>query len=108
MDDPDAPAGTWDHWIVYDIPVSVTSLAENAGASGSGNLPSGASHGTNSWNNIYYQGPCPPSGTHRYFFKLYSLSVAQLNPAGTSKAEIEAAMAGKILDQVEIMGTYAQ
>lgn len=112
MDDPDAPGGTWDHWIVYDIPASITSLPENTGASGDGNLPLGARHGTNSWNdnNTYYRGPCPPlgTGTHRYFFKLYSLSVEQLNPAGTSKAEIEVAMAGKILDQVEIMGTYAR
>ena len=105
MDDPDAPGGTWDHWIVYNIPASITSLSEDAGASGGGNLPSEAIHGTNSWNNTYYQGPCPPSGTHRYFFKLYSLSVSQLTPSGTSKAEIEAAMAGNILGQTELMGT---
>ncbi len=106
MDDPDAPGGTWDHWIVYDIPASITSISENTGVSGGGNLPSGAIHGTNSWNNTYYQGPCPPSGTHRYFFKLYSLSVSQLNPSGTSKAEIEAAMAGNILSKTELIGTY--
>ena len=105
MDDPDAPGGTWDHWIVYNIPASITSLSENAGASGGGSLPSQAIHGTNSWNNTYYQGPCPPSDTHRYFFKLYSLSVSQLNPSATSKAEIEAAMAGNILGQTELMGT---
>lgn len=106
MDDPDAPGGTWDHWTVYDIPAGTTSLAENAGASGSGGLPSGAVHGTNSWGHNYYQGPAPPSGTHRYYFKLYALSVSQLNPSGTSKAAIEAAMAGKILGQTQLMGTY--
>ena len=106
MDDPDAPGGTWDHWIVYDIPAGTTSLAENAGASGGGSLPSGAVHGSNSWGNNYYQGPAPPSGTHRYYFKLYALSVSQLNPSGTTKAAIEAAMAGKILGQTQLMGTY--
>jgi len=106
MDDPDAPGGTWDHWIVYDIPAGTTSLAEDAGASGDGGLPSGAEHGTNSWGNDYYQGPAPPSGTHRYYFKLYALSVSQLNPSGTNKTAIEAAMTGKILGQTELMGTY--
>jgi Raf kinase inhibitor-like YbhB/YbcL family protein len=106
MDDPDAPGGTWDHWIIYNISAGTTSLAENAGASGDGGLPSGAEHGTNSWGNQYYQGPSPPSGTHRYYFKLYALSVSQLNPSGTTKAAIEAAMAGKIMGQTELMGTY--
>jgi hypothetical protein len=110
VDDPDAPGGTWDHWIVYDIPSTTNSLAEGAGAIGSGNLPVGAKHGTNSWGNSYYQGPSPPVGTgvHRYYFKLYALSIAQLNPVGTSKAAIEAAMAGKILDQAELKGTYTR
>ena len=106
MDDPDAPGGTWDHWIIYNIPAGTTSLAENAGAFGDGDLPSGAVHGTNSWGNNYYQGPSPPSGTHRYYIKLYALSVSQLNPSGTNKAAIEAAMQGKILKQTQLMGTY--
>jgi Raf kinase inhibitor-like YbhB/YbcL family protein len=106
MDDPDAEDDTWDHWIIYDIPAETTSLAENAGAFGDGGLPSGASHGTNSWSSNYYQGPAPPSGTHRYYFKLYALSVSQLNPSGTDKAAIEAAMDGLILDQAELMGSY--
>ena len=106
MDDPDAPDYTWDHWIIYNIPAGTTSLAENAGASGDGGLPSGAEHGTNSWEYKYYQGPSPPSGTHRYYFKLYALSVSQLNPSGTTKAAIEAAMAGNIMGQTELMGTY--
>ena len=108
MDDPDAPGGTWDHWIVYDIPPSTTSLEEAAGALGSSSLPAGAKHGANSWSNNYYQGPSPPagSGTHRYYFKLYALSVSQLNPANTSKVAIEAAMAGKIVSQAELMGIY--
>jgi Raf kinase inhibitor-like YbhB/YbcL family protein len=106
MDDPDAPRGTWDHWIVYDIPAGTTSLAENSGASGGAGLPLGAKHGINSWGNNYYQGPSPPSGTHRYYFKLYALSVSELNPSGITRAAIEAAMSDKILGQVELMGTY--
>jgi Raf kinase inhibitor-like YbhB/YbcL family protein len=111
MDDPDAVpvAGfVWDHWIVYDMPAAATALDENAGTSGESNLPTGAKHGTNSWGNLYYQGPAPPSGTHRYYFKMYALNVAELNPAGTTKADIEQAMDGKILGQTTLMGTYSR
>ena len=110
MDDPDAPGGTWDHWIVYDIPASTTTLSENAGAQGGAGLPAGSQHGMNSNSKDNYQGPGPPKGTgvHRYFFKLFALSVDQLNPAGTSRAEIEAAMSGKILGYTEFMGTYTR
>jgi Raf kinase inhibitor-like YbhB/YbcL family protein len=106
MDDPDAPEGTWDHWIVYDIPAGTASLPANAGASGGSNLPQGAKHGINSWSNNYYQGPSLPSGTHRYYFKLYALSVSELNPSGLTRADIEAAMSDKILGQADLMGTY--
>ena len=108
MDDPDTPGGTWDHWIVYDIPAAVSALAVNAGAPGGEQLPAGARQGTNSWNNSHYQGPCPPGGTHRYFFKLYAVNVASLNLAGTSKGAVEVAMAGKIVGQVVLMGTYTR
>lgn len=106
MDDSDAPGGTWDHWIVYDIPAGTGSLVETAGASGSTNLPPGAKHAINSWGNNFYQGPSPPSGTHRYYFKLYALSVSELNPSNLSRAAIEAAMSSGILRQAELMATY--
>jgi len=106
MDDPDAAGGTWNHWLVYDIPAANTSLAEDAGVLGGTNLPPGAKHGINSWGNNYYQGPSPPSGTHRYYFKLYALSVSELNPSGLTRAAIEAAMSDKTLGQAELMGTY--
>jgi len=112
MDDPDAPGGTWDHWIIYDIPAAITSFDENAGAEGDANLPSGAKHGTNSWttDNSYYRGPSPPegTGTHHYYFRLYALSVSELNPADTGKAGVEAAMEGRKLDQTEFIGTYTR
>lgn len=110
IDDPDAiPVAekVWDHWIVYDIPASTASLDENAGAEGDGNLPAGAKHGANSWENAYYQGPSPPRGTvHRYYFRLYALDIPELNPAGSAKADIETAMKGHILGATEFMGTY--
>ncbi len=110
MDDPDAipVAGkVWDHWILYDIPALTTSLDENAGVEGDGNLPAGVKQGENSWGNAYYQGPAPPQGTtHHYYFKLYALDTAELNPAGLGKADMEAAMKGHILGETEFMGTY--
>ncbi|MFH1489678.1 MAG: YbhB/YbcL family Raf kinase inhibitor-like protein [Pseudomonadota bacterium] len=115
MDDADAipVAGyTWDHWILYDIPTSTTALPENAGASGSGNLPSGAKHGINSWttNNQYYRGPCPPqgSGVHRYYFVVYALDIETLTPVDTKKDGIDAAMRGHILGKAELVGTYVR
>ncbi|QTA85446.1 YbhB/YbcL family Raf kinase inhibitor-like protein [Desulfonema magnum] len=113
VDDPDAVSvagSVWNHWIVYDIPAEISSLSEDAGASGGDSLPNGAKHGANSWetDNEYYKGPCPPSGTHYYEFKLYALDVQQLNPAGTSKDEITEAMEGHILGQAEFTGAYSR
>jgi hypothetical protein len=101
VDDPDAPAGTWVHWVVYNIPSSTTSLQENADTS---NL----SVGKNSSGNMHYDGPCPPSGTHRYFFKLYALdSQLSLSP-GASKEQLLNSMKGHILAQGELMGTFSK
>ncbi len=101
VDDPDAPAGTWVHWVVYNIPSSTTSLQENADTS---NL----SVGKNSSGNMRYDGPCPPSGTHRYFFKLYALdSQLSLSP-GASKEQLLNSMKGHILAQGELMGTFSK
>jgi Raf kinase inhibitor-like YbhB/YbcL family protein len=100
MDDPDAPRGTWVHWVIVDLPPTATSLPEG------GSLPSGARAGTNSWNRTGYGGPCPPSGRHRYFFKLYALDTALGQLAKPTKEQLESAMQGHILAQAELMGTY--
>ena len=103
MDDPDAPMGTWVHWIMFDIPSDVNDLNQDI------NLQSkNAKFGKNSWNKDEYGGPCPPSGTHRYFFKLYALD-AKLNlPQGSTKSQLEQAMAGHILDQAVLMGKFSK
>lgn len=109
IDDPDAipVAGfIWDHWIVYDIPSSISSLAEDAGKIGDANLPAGAKHGKNSSDRLCYDGPCPPPGTHRYYFKLYALDIETINPTNTKKEGIDAGMRGHILGETVLMGTY--
>lgn len=103
MDDPDAPAGTWDHWILFNIPSDIHMLPENVN-----NLPSGTKKGSNSWHRNNYGGPCPPSGIHRYFFKLYALDVLLNLSEGATKQEIENAMQKHILATAELMGKYQQ
>lgn len=99
MDDPDAPSGTWVHWVVWNIPAHTREIPEYG-------LPLSANQGRNSWKRTGYGGPCPPSGTHRYFFRLYALdSLLQLSPS-TTKADLEQDMQGHILAQGELMGTY--
>lgn len=98
VDDPDAPAGTWDHWIVFNIPPTTKNIPK-------GNDPEGTS-GKNSWGKTGYGGPCPPSGTHRYFFKLYALDTLLDLPEGSSKSEIESAMKGHVLEEAQLMGKY--
>ena len=103
-DDPDAPMGTWDHWLLFNIPASVTELQE--GVPAQAELPNGARHGKNSWGRKDYGGPCPPGGTHRYFFKFYALdTLLDLKP-GASKRELLNAMQGHILAQTELMGKF--
>jgi Raf kinase inhibitor-like YbhB/YbcL family protein len=103
-DDPDAPMGTWDHWLLFNIPASVTELQE--GVPAQAELPNGARHGKNSWGRMDYGGPCPPGGTHRYFFKFYALdTLLDLEP-GVSKKELMNAMQGHILDQTQLMGKF--
>ena len=99
VDDPDAPGGTWDHWVVFDIPVTA-SIPEDVGATGTGGL--------NSWQRTGYGGPCPPSGTHRYFFTVLALD-AELDLAeGATKVEVLAAAEGHVLGEAVLMGTYAR
>ena len=98
MDDPDAPVGTWDHWIVFNIPPTTKQIPQDTEPNGLG--------GKNSWGKTGYGGPCPPSGTHRYFFKLYALDTKLNLPEGSTKKQIEAAMQGHILAKAELIGTY--
>lgn len=103
-DDPDAPMGTWVHWVVYNIPPDVTSLAENVLPSET--LAHGAMHGTTDFGRIGYGGPAPPSGTHRYFFKVYALDTMLDLPAGATKSQVEQAMNGHVLAEGRLMGKY--
>ena len=105
-DDPDAPAGTWVHWVCYDIPASVDSLRENI--AGTDSLPGSGKQGVNDFRETGYGGPCPPAGTHRYFFKIYALDAMLGVPPGKSKKEIERAMKGHVLARGELIGTYAK
>jgi Raf kinase inhibitor-like YbhB/YbcL family protein len=102
MDDPDAPVGTWDHWLLFNLPADSRSLLEQAGT------PSGSVAGKNSWGRREYGGPCPPRGTHRYFFKLFALDTRLDPSAGTNKAQLRQPMTGHILAQAELMGTYTR
>jgi len=105
-DDPDAPMGTWVHWVIYDLPANTAELPE--GVPKQEQAASGA-QGKNSSGKIGYGGPCPPPGKpHRYFFKLYALdSKLNLKP-GARKPEVEAAMKGHVLAQAELMGKYGR
>jgi len=104
-DDPDAPAGTWTHWVLYDLPPQITVVPE--GMSKVDEVPSGGRQGRNDFRKIGYGGPCPPPGKpHRYFFKIYAVDrMLNLKP-GSSKQEVEQAMQNHILGQAELMGKY--
>jgi Raf kinase inhibitor-like YbhB/YbcL family protein len=101
--DPAAPATTWVHWVLYDIPAGTASLAAGISAA---TLPAGTREGINDWRRTGYGGPCPPVGTHRYFHKLYALDVVLPDLHRPTKARLEAAMSGHILGRAEIVGTY--
>jgi Raf kinase inhibitor-like YbhB/YbcL family protein len=105
-DDPDAPGGTWVHWVLFNLPPDQHSLP--AGIPTEGVLAGGGLQGANSAGRLGYTGPCPPSGIHRYFFKLYALDTELALTAGASKAELLGAMEGHVLAQAEIIGTYAR
>jgi Raf kinase inhibitor-like YbhB/YbcL family protein len=96
VDDPDAPMGTWVHWVVFDIPV-ISKIEENSAP---------AKQGVNNTGGRNYHGPCPPSGTHRYFFKIYALDTVLNLKEGISKGQLEKAMQGHILDSAELIGLY--
>jgi Raf kinase inhibitor-like YbhB/YbcL family protein len=105
-DDPDAPMGTWVHWVAWNIPPNARGLEE--GVPKRDSLPNGMKQGTTDFRSIGYGGPCPPSGTHRYFFKLYALDISLNLPPSTTKKDLEKALQGHLLQQVELMGKYAR
>ena len=105
-DDPDAPVGTWVHWVLYNLPASTLSLPEAVPSDA--DLPDGGRHGQNSWGRPGYGGPCPPGGTHRYFFKLYALDAELDLAAGASKEELLPAMEAHVLASTETMGVYSR
>ena len=101
MDDPDAPSGTWVHWVLYNLPAETTSLAQGNDGGGTG--------GKNDFNKLGYGGPCPPRGSnHRYNVKLYALDMLLGLKAGATKAQVESAMRGHILAQGQLMGRYSR
>lgn len=105
-DDPDAPVGTWVHWVLYNLPTETRALPEAVALDA--DLPDGSRNGQNSWRRLGYGGPCPPSGAHRYFFKLYALDTALDLSAGASKEQLLRTMEGHILAQAEVMGIYTR
>ncbi len=108
-DDPDAPAGTWVHWVLYNLPGTLAALPE--GVPKTDQLPrlGGALQGKNDFRRVGYGGPCPPPGRpHHYFFKLYALNAPLPLRAGATKQEVERAMAGHVIGEARLMGTYAR
>ena len=103
-DDPDAPAGTWVHWVLYDWPVGEKAIPQ--GIPGEKNLANGAKQGINDFRRIGYGGPCPPGGTHRYFFKIYALDIRLNLVPGLTKAKLLEAIKGHILAEGQLMGKY--
>ena len=101
MDDPDAPAGTWVHWTAWDMKPGTAEIKENS-------KPSGAVEGKTSFGEIGYGGPCPHSGTHRYFFRLYALDIELNLSSGATIKQLEQAMDGHIIDKADLMGVYSR
>lgn len=99
VDDPDAPRGTWVHWVVWNIDPKTTEIKENS-------VPPGAEQGVTDFKRNDYGGPCPPSGTHRYFFKLYALDSLLALPVRSDKAALEKTMQRHVVDKAEIVGLY--
>src|ERR1019366_3154532 len=89
MHDPDAPLGDFTHWIIWDMPTDIHDIVENS-------VPDGAIQGLNDFNNIGYGSPCPPSGTHRYMFELYALSIAITLPEGSLRAQLESSLKDQV------------
>jgi Raf kinase inhibitor-like YbhB/YbcL family protein len=101
VDDPDSPSGVWTHWLVWNLAAATTVIP-------AGKVPPGAVQGKNSFGNVRYDGPVPPSGTHRYFFRIYALDTMLSLPAGSDRAALMNAMMGPhVLDTRETFGIYS-
>jgi Raf kinase inhibitor-like YbhB/YbcL family protein len=105
-DDPDAPSGTFVHWVLFNLPAAGLGLIENTPQTET--LNGGGVQGKNDFGKTGYGGPCPPSGTHRYFFKFYALDIELPLQAGATKDEVEKAMEGHAVGQAQLMGTYSR
>jgi len=101
IDDPDAPRGVWTHWLVWNINPEIKEISENF-------VPNGAIQGTTSFRKVGYDGPCPPSGIHRYFFKVYALDIMLNLPFSADALQLETIMKGHILGNAELMGKYGR
>lgn len=101
--DPKAPKMTWVHWVLYGLPPGSKGLPA---AATTASLPAGTREGKNDWKRTGYGGPCPPIGRHRYFFKLYALDTVLPDLATPTKAQLEKAMEGHVIERVELVGTY--
>jgi len=106
MDDPDAPSGTFVHWVLYNLPIDQRGLTKNVPRDEI--LPNGARQGVNDFGKVGYSGPCPPSGTHRYYFTLYALDMGLDLAPRASKALLLKAMGNHILAKGQLMGRYAR
>jgi Raf kinase inhibitor-like YbhB/YbcL family protein len=105
VDDPDAPGGTWVHWVVANLPATAQELPEGI-PTAPATLESGGWQGANSWRQTGYRGPCPPGGTHRYNFKLYALDMPLALKSGATSKDLTAMMQGHVLAQAQLMGRY--
>jgi hypothetical protein len=101
VDDPDTPGQTWTHWLLWNIDPKATEIREES-------VPQNAVQGTSDFGSARYGGPCPPSGTHRYYFKVYALGTTLSLPSSAKKATVEKAMAGHIIAKGSLMGTYSR
>lgn len=101
VDDPDAPSGDWVHWLIFNIDPKITGISENS-------FPDGAVSGMTSSGKAEYGGPCPPSGTHHYHFKLYALDTTLNLSSSAKKGDLLSAMKGHVISQAELIGTYSQ
>jgi Raf kinase inhibitor-like YbhB/YbcL family protein len=106
VNDPDAPAGGWVHWLLFNIPAETRQLAEGIPAEKV--LPDGTLQGRNSWHQVRYGGPCPPSGIHHYYFKLYALDCKMKMEGEVERREIKYCLQGHILVQTQLMGIYSR
>lgn len=99
VEDPDAPAGVWSHWVMWNISAGARGIGENS-------VPAGAMQGKNDWGTRNYRGPCPPNGTHRYFFTVYALDSRIDLPGASGRNELEKAMKGHLLGRAALVGFY--